>query len=203
MATQLSAPFLSTRTRGAIVEAARTCFKDKGYRNTTVDDVAREANVARSTFYRHYQGLGEVLVQIAEFEIRAAFDQAHRTAMAADGFAARLGEIILYFASGSRSWLSDFGLEDDMMATTNLIHAVSPDFITQISDVLDPVIDEGRRSGALRDDLIATEIVEWLLWNIWSLRYTPRRRQTSLSVRDYIEKLIVPAVLSQKEALRK
>lgn len=43
-------------TRQALLAAARRCFDEKGYAETAVGDIAREAGVAHGTFYVHFAG---------------------------------------------------------------------------------------------------------------------------------------------------
>ncbi|MFC7656445.1 TetR family transcriptional regulator [Pseudonocardia benzenivorans] len=42
--------------RGELVRAALTLFTEKGYDETTVDDVAAAAGVGRRTFFRYFRG---------------------------------------------------------------------------------------------------------------------------------------------------
>jgi len=51
------------RTRSAIVDAFGALFFDHGYERIDVQEVARRANVGRSTFYRHFRGKEDLLVQ--------------------------------------------------------------------------------------------------------------------------------------------
>jgi AcrR family transcriptional regulator len=49
------------RTREAIRDAAMTLFADQGYDAVTVADIAKEAGVARSTFFRYFPDKPDVL----------------------------------------------------------------------------------------------------------------------------------------------
>lgn len=56
-------------TRQDILTAARSLFSDKGYDATSVDDVALAANVAKGTFYYHFNSKDELLHALQEMMI--------------------------------------------------------------------------------------------------------------------------------------
>jgi AcrR family transcriptional regulator len=58
------------RKRRRIVEAATRLFIKHGYRKTSVDDVAREAGVAKGTVYLYAKGKNDLLVQAVVEEKR-------------------------------------------------------------------------------------------------------------------------------------
>ena len=51
-------------TRAKIVSAAIVEFEDKRFHYATVDDIASRANISRATFYTHFRGKEEVLLEI-------------------------------------------------------------------------------------------------------------------------------------------
>jgi AcrR family transcriptional regulator len=52
-------------TRQDILAAAGLEFMSKGYENTSVDDIAARANVAKGTFYYHFKSKDEVLLGLS------------------------------------------------------------------------------------------------------------------------------------------
>jgi AcrR family transcriptional regulator len=46
--------------RGNILDAAKRLFADKGVAQTTVDDVAREADYSKSTLYAYFKSKDEI-----------------------------------------------------------------------------------------------------------------------------------------------
>ena len=47
-------------TRGLLMKRALELFNEKGYANTTVDDIAAGAGTTRTTFYQHFKSKGEL-----------------------------------------------------------------------------------------------------------------------------------------------
>jgi AcrR family transcriptional regulator len=58
----------SDRTRRRVLNAAKQLFDRKGYRDTTIDDITRRANIAHGTFYLYFHGKRDL--------VRELFDEA-------------------------------------------------------------------------------------------------------------------------------
>jgi AcrR family transcriptional regulator len=50
--------------RQSLLAAARTLFAEKGYHETTVDDITRTANVAKGTFYLYFSEKREIYYEV-------------------------------------------------------------------------------------------------------------------------------------------
>jgi AcrR family transcriptional regulator len=55
----------SDRTRRKVLSAAKQLFDRRGYRDTTVDDITRRAEIAHGTFYLYFKGKSEILRELA------------------------------------------------------------------------------------------------------------------------------------------
>jgi len=56
----------SDRTRRGVLSAAKQLFDRKGYRDTTIDDITRKANIAHGTFYLYFHGKRDLLKELLE-----------------------------------------------------------------------------------------------------------------------------------------
>jgi AcrR family transcriptional regulator len=52
--------------RAQILEAAITCFADKGYYGTSIDDIAAQAGLSKGAIYHHFQSKREILLSLFE-----------------------------------------------------------------------------------------------------------------------------------------
>lgn len=75
-------PDRRSRTRNCILQAAEKQFIRRGYRGTTMDDIAREAEVSKATIYAYFKGKEELL---AELQGEAFVSLARRTGQAMQG----------------------------------------------------------------------------------------------------------------------
>ena len=62
------------RSRAALLAAARRLFRSKGYSNTKIADITREAGRALGSFYTYFASKEEVLEQMAE-DFKAEIDE--------------------------------------------------------------------------------------------------------------------------------
>ncbi len=51
-------------TRRKMVDAALQCFADKGYVNTTIDDIVVAAGTTRTSFYMHFRNKADILTEV-------------------------------------------------------------------------------------------------------------------------------------------
>lgn len=63
------------RTRARILRAATTLFQRQGYRRTSIDEVARDAGVAKGTVYLYFRNKAELLIRAVAEEKQAYIKQ--------------------------------------------------------------------------------------------------------------------------------
>ncbi|MEN3273977.1 MAG: hypothetical protein V7636_2738 [Actinomycetota bacterium] len=54
-----------SETRALLLETASTLFATKGYHNTTVPDIVKEAGIGHGTFYEYFESRRDILVALA------------------------------------------------------------------------------------------------------------------------------------------
>lgn len=50
--------------RNAILSAARECFREKGYENTTIRDIVRKTRLAAGTFYNYFASKQDIFIAL-------------------------------------------------------------------------------------------------------------------------------------------
>lgn len=85
--------------RARLAESAFALFDERGYEQTTIDDIAERAGLGRSTFFRHYRSKEEVIFPDHGRLLKLVRDRlqtsSHRTALAAAADAVRL--VLLHY----------------------------------------------------------------------------------------------------------
>jgi AcrR family transcriptional regulator len=77
-------------TRSRLCKAARALFEEKGFGDTSIDDIAAHAQVARATVYLHYQGKEAILADLLQEDLDTQLNHFEWLAAAKDANAATL-----------------------------------------------------------------------------------------------------------------
>lgn len=89
----------STNTRQAIMDAAESCFCQKGYFETSVKELAAVANVSVGSFYFYFKDKSELLMEVYQKQherfIRTIIESLEKTEQYKKGRKAWLREFIL------------------------------------------------------------------------------------------------------------
>jgi AcrR family transcriptional regulator len=149
----------AARNRQAIVEAARTVYRERGL-DAPLDEIARLAGVGNATLYRHFGGRCALAAAVFEetlARVIAAADEALANVSAWDGFAG-----YIRFLCGMQA--TDRGLAD--VLTTHLPGAPELDKLRgQAYRSSVRVADRAKASGDLRPDFVAEDVVLLLMAN--------------------------------------
>lgn len=98
MAPKLRPETLEER-KTQILEAALTCFARKGYHQTTMDDIVREAGLSKGGLYWHFSSKKELFLSLFESLVEG-FDVIMRTSLATPKSATeRLGDVLEMFVT--------------------------------------------------------------------------------------------------------
>ena len=93
-----------------LLDAAIRVFARKGYRAASIDDMIKEAGVARGTFYLYFEGKKEIFLKIIDsyFEkLRALFEELSQYEVTPKNFRQHMRETLL-------AWLSFFVRHKDL-----------------------------------------------------------------------------------------
>ncbi len=149
------------RTR--LLDAAERCYERRGVARTTADDIAKEAEVHRTTVYRYFGTRDDVLAFVMLRETTAVIDVAE-TALARSGpFGERLLNALdatLGMVEQSR-WLSVLFSPESLQMTVSA--AASRVFRDHIRDVLRPHAIAAKENGELREELDPDAAADWLV----------------------------------------
>jgi len=152
-------------TRGRIISAAWRLFYEQGYENTTVEDIVFESETSKGSFYHYFESKNALLGTLADM-----FDEKYEALMSQPQPERSAAETLIYLNHEL------FSMIESTVSLELLAGLLSTQLLTKgekrLLDrgryyfrLLRQIVTEGQRSGQLRSDLGANEIVRaYALW---------------------------------------
>ncbi len=175
------------------LNAAVQCFHEKGVNKTNMEDVAKGANMARSTLYRYFKDRDELVISVIEREAFGLMDEILPKLQKCLSLKDYLVEGILMGLDGIennailRSLVEGESSHHLLLATERL---------TAIGvKALEPALENYKQNGVLRDNLEIEQVNDWILRLIVSLLTLPSRVvATRAKKRSLIQNMLLPAL---------
>jgi AcrR family transcriptional regulator len=181
--------------RDQILEAANECFTQLGIQRTSVQDVARMANVSRGTVYRYFEDRNVLIEAAIEFGAQK-FYQLVAAAMAKKP---TLAEKIGAMAETHAMILLDHRTRNRLMADDAELmrHMISDgdSAIRRSTAFLAPYVKDAQERGEVGAGVDVTAASEWLARIIYSFSTVNSSEAFDMSkpatVRRYVEKFAI------------
>ena len=160
-------------TRDAIISAAFASFRTRGLAKTTIVDIARAADVSRSTFYEYFRDKETIVEACAE----AASQRFYRNmAKAIDRHGGstlegRLVRAAVFVAQARRVVEPEVYFDQEevnLMMTKN-----AATLLKECAEFLAPYVSAARLTGEVRQNLDISSATEWFARMLFSLFTTP------------------------------
>lgn len=190
--------------RRRLVEAAQRCFERLGVAKTTIEDVAREANVSRATVYRYFADRGELVLAVLATELdrhsRATADQVRTSRDPVEAIVEGALRTVDAFRTNPRLQLFGAG---DAAGFTLMAVGASKTFFAVAAQHIAPQLRRGQEAGVIRRDFEADEGAEWLTRVAISMLSVEGLRERSREeMRAYLRTFLVPALVPDAVAGR-
>jgi AcrR family transcriptional regulator len=176
-------------TREVIVSAAFACFRTQGLRKTTIVDIARAADVSRSTFYEYFRDKETIVEACAE----AASQRFYRNMLKAidrqggNTLEDKLVRAAVFVCQARQVVEPERYFDEDevsVMMTKN-----SEVLLRECGEFFAPYFASAKVTGEIRRELDIAMATEWFARMLFSLFTTP---SPNFDVRD--EKLVAEFV---------
>jgi len=140
-------------TRERILQAALTCFSNKGYHQTTTDELVAESGLGKGTLYRYFDNKQELFMSLIDWfmlEFGEEMSHAWTDEMSA---AEKIRAMIQVFLDEAEQFIPFFKITLDFWAQTLESERMQRTFmtwLTQYQQQLATVIEAGIASGEFR-----------------------------------------------------
>lgn len=159
--------------REAIVSAAAQLFEERGYRNTTIEDIARHLGIAKPTVYAHVESKAAVLEAIFERLLRGLREGLQEIARTDPDPLVQAREMIRFMVRAAGDlrpyFLIFFGDERELDPRTRKRFRL---WAKQVTDIVEAVVRNGVGSGKFSADIdpriaaylligMVTSVIRW------------------------------------------
>jgi AcrR family transcriptional regulator len=142
------------KTRQAIMDAAIRLFSEKGFEKTSVDELAKEAGVGKSTIYGYFHTKNEIFLAFCEDQVDFVFTD---LAQKRDPDASLQEQLLTLFMGQFRYVTKNFNfgriLAREMVFPKELTIEKSNDLSQRYLSALGEILTKAISRGELRDDL--------------------------------------------------
>jgi AcrR family transcriptional regulator len=158
-------------TREVIIEAAIACFGRHGLTKTTVVDIARAADVSRSTVYEYFRDKAEIVEACAEHSSQKFYREMAKAMGKGDSLEDKL-TLAAVFVTRARRFLEP-EMYFDADEASLLLTKNAAVLLRDCGEFLAPYLAAAKLTGEVRKDLDVVASGEWFARMLFSLFSTP------------------------------
>jgi AcrR family transcriptional regulator len=158
-------------TRELIVKSAYECFCRRGLHKTTIVDIARAANVSRSTVYEYFTDKGAILEACAEHASEQFYREMSEAMDRGGSLEEKLSRAAVFVTQARRVIASGKYFDED--AISLLLTKDAAVLLRECVDFFAPYLSAAKLTGEVRKDLDVGAAGEWFARILFSLFSTP------------------------------
>jgi TetR/AcrR family fatty acid metabolism transcriptional regulator len=138
-----------------IIEAATKVFAKKGFYQSKISEIAKEANVADGTIYIYFENKDDILISLFEEQMKAVIDNMEAQLSGIDDPAKRLER----FASTHLDLIEknqDMAeiIQVELRQSGKFMKEYKNEKFMQYLDIIEDIIGEGQKRGIFKKDVI-------------------------------------------------
>src|SRR4051812_35470813 len=160
-----------TDTRELIVESAFDCFRRQGLNKTTIVDIARAADVSRSTVYEYFRDKAEIVEACAEHSSQRFYREMARAMGRGESLEEKLTRAAVFVTRARRFVEPETYFDADEVSL--LLTKNAAVLLRECTEFLAPYLTAAKLTGEVRKDLDVTAAGEWFGRMLFSLFSTP------------------------------
>ena len=169
--TQTSAFSPEADTRELIIESAYGCFGKHGLQKTTIVDIAKAANVSRSTVYEYFSDKGAILEACAEHASEQFYREMTKAIDRGSSLEEKLSCAAVFVTQARRVIASEEYFDEE--AVSLLLTKDAGVLLRECVEFFAPYLSAAKLTGEVRKDLDVEAAGEWFARILFSLFSTP------------------------------
>lgn len=153
-------------TKAGILHSARHLFEEKGFDNTSIEEITEKADVSKGTFFNHFTSKESLLVGIVEEEVE---DILFFAAEELEGVSGSVVKIRLIMEHVLEDVIPYLRLTGKVMLTSINIDSQEKQPLAKITTLLEELVKEGQKKGEISDRFHFSDIVTALFGGCYGI----------------------------------
>lgn len=189
---------MKNEVRERIIAAAWAILEKKGVAGTNAEDIAAQVGLSRSSFYRYFKGVNEVITEIAVDRAKHNLANALKKSRPYASSESLWIYFVFYAVQDAlKDPLHIFFGEQNVLGAVDLIYQSNQEAFAQLTAIILPVLTEDQQRQQLQSSIPVELIAEWLLRQIWCLTSAPPPNGwTDASLLQCIRCFVVPGIMA-------
>jgi AcrR family transcriptional regulator len=167
----VTAETTATDTRELIIESAFACFRRQGLNKTTIVDIARAADISRSTVYEYFRDKAAIIEASAEHSSQRFYREMARAMGPGDSVEEKLTLAAVFVTRARRIVEPEMYFDADEVSLLLTKNAAL--LLRECAEFLAPYLAAAKLTGEVRKDLDVAAAGEWFARMLFSLFSTP------------------------------
>jgi AcrR family transcriptional regulator len=167
----VTAEATATDTRELIIESAFACFRRHGLHKTTIVDIAKAADISRSTVYEYFRDKAAIVEACAEHSSERFYREMARAMGRGDSLEEKLTLAAVFVTRARRFVEPEMYFDADEVGLLLTKNAAL--LLRECSEFLAPYLAAAKLTGEVRKDLDVAAAGEWFARMLFSLFSTP------------------------------
>lgn len=162
---------ISEETRETIIMAAFSCFRTQGLHKATIVDIARAADVSRSTFYEYFRDKAALVEACAEAASQRFYAKMTKAMARGDSLEEKLTRAAVFVTVARRTVEPERYFDEEEVSL--LLTKNAAVLLGECVEFLAPYLAAAKLTGEVRKDLDVEAAGEWFARILFSLFSTP------------------------------
>jgi len=181
--------------REQILDAAWRCYEANTVYKTSMEHIAREAKVSRTTVYRYFENRDEVLTGVVMRALHQLIDQIRNDVVETYNFGEFVVEALVRGVKAvPKSAVFSLMLQEQSTVISR-VYIASPKTLSILIDFFSDRFELAKRAGELRDGVELLPMIDWLIHAVSAYMLAPTSMQSADDWRKMLRMFLVPALV--------
>ncbi len=194
---------MSNNKEELILDVAKRIIEERGFFETTTDEIARRANVAKGTLYIYFKSKDELFLRLIEREYDRITSKLIEIADSDEDAVTKLDIVVedyLNYMEKNRAFFLSLMYEAPSIKKKGIKEQMFKN-ARVVEDNLRKIVEQGVKGGVIREDVEVSVIISAIIGTLSRVIFHGihfEKEKSLLSFKDGIMKIIFSGILKEK-----